>query len=122
LAASSVTKSTRTNDDRSATYLTCTAGASLSLITPDSGNGCDPHGDSRFQKQYHQEIYIMKPVRTLSTALVMSALLVALSGCERQEGPMEKVGKSIDNTAESGGEHVENSGAAIQDAAKGDKK
>ena len=64
----------------------------------------------------------MKPVRTLSTALVMSALLVALSGCQKQEGPMEKVGKSIDNTAESVGEHVENAGEAIQDAAKGDKK
>ena len=64
----------------------------------------------------------MKPVRTLSTALVMSVLLVALSGCQKQEGPMEKVGKSIDNTAESVGEHVENAGAAIQDAAKGDKK
>ena len=45
----------------------------------------------------HQEIYIMKPVKILSAALVISALLVALSGCEKQEGP-------------------------IQDAAKGDKK
>jgi len=64
----------------------------------------------------------MKPVKTLSAALVISALLVALSGCERQEGPMEKAGKSVDNATESVGEHVENAGEAIQDAAKGDKK
>ena len=64
----------------------------------------------------------MKPVKTLSATLVISALLVALSGCEKQEGPMEKAGKSVDNATESVGEHVENAGEAIQDAAKGDKK
>jgi len=64
----------------------------------------------------------MKPVKTLSAALVMSALLVALSGCQKQEGPAEQAGKSIDNAAESVGEHVENAGEAIQDAAKDDKK
>jgi hypothetical protein len=64
----------------------------------------------------------MKPVKTLSAALIMSALLVALSGCQKQEGPAEQAGKSIDNAAESVGEHVENAGEAIQDAAKGDKK
>ena len=64
----------------------------------------------------------MKPVKTLSAVLVISALLVALSGCEKQEGPMEKAGKSLDNATESVGEHVENAGEAIQDAAKGDKK
>ena len=30
---------------------------------------------------------------TLSAALVMSALLVALAGCEKKEGPVEKAGK-----------------------------
>ena len=64
----------------------------------------------------------MKSVKTLSTALVMSALLVALSGCEKQEGPMEKAGKSVDNATESVGEHMEDAGEAIQDAAQGDKK
>jgi predicted small secreted protein len=64
----------------------------------------------------------MKPVKILSAALVISALLVALSGCEKQEGPMEKAGKSVDNATESVGEHIENAGEAIQDAAKGDKK
>ncbi len=63
----------------------------------------------------------MKPVKTLSAALVISALLVALSGCEKQEGPMEKAGQSIDNATESVGDHVENAGEAIQDTAKGNK-
>ena len=64
----------------------------------------------------------MKSVKTLSAALVMSALLVALYGCEKQEGPMEKAGESIDNATESVGDHVENAGEAIQDAATGENK
>lgn len=64
----------------------------------------------------------MKSVKTLSAALVISALLVAFSGCEKQEGPMEKAGKSVDSATESVGEHVEDAGEAIQDAATGDKK
>ena len=64
----------------------------------------------------------MKSVKTLSTVLIMSALLVALPGCEKQDGPMEKAGQSIDNATESVGEHMEDAGEAIQDAATGDKK
>jgi hypothetical protein len=64
----------------------------------------------------------MKSVKTLSAALIMSAFLVALSGCDKQEGPMEKAGKSVDNATESVGEHVEDAGEAIQDAATGDRK
>jgi hypothetical protein len=64
----------------------------------------------------------MKLVKILSAALFMSALLAALPGCDKQEGPIEKAGKSVDNATESIGEHVENAGEAIQDAAKGDTK
>ena len=64
----------------------------------------------------------MKSYKTLGAALLISALLVALSGCEKQEGPMEKAGESIDNATESVGEHIENAGEAIQDAATGDNK
>jgi Flp pilus assembly protein TadD len=63
----------------------------------------------------------MKSYKTLGAALVISALLVALSGCEKQEGPMESAGKSVDNATESLGEHVEDTGEAIQDAAQGNK-
>ncbi|MGB5475235.1 MAG: hypothetical protein WBQ78_17400 [Gammaproteobacteria bacterium] len=64
----------------------------------------------------------MKSVKILSTALLTSALLIALTGCEKQEGPMEKAGKSVDNATESLGEHMEDAGEAIQDAAKDAKK
>ena len=83
---------------------------------------------------------MMKQTRTLSAALVMSALLVALSGCQKQEGPMEKAGKEIDKAAETVGEKmekageevdkaaatvgekIEKAGESIQDAATADKK
>jgi hypothetical protein len=68
-----------------------------------------------------------------STTVVMSALLMALSGCQKQEGPAEKAGKQIDKAAEQAGEkidkagqklgeEVEKAGEKIQDAAKRDKK
>ena len=64
----------------------------------------------------------MKPVRTVGATLVMSALLVALAGCERQEGPAEQAGKNVDNAVDKAGEQIEKAGDSIQDAAKGDKK
>lgn len=62
----------------------------------------------------------MKLTRTLAGTLIMSAMLVALSGCEKQ-GPAEKAGESIDKATESLGEHIEETGEAIQDAAEGNK-
>ena len=38
----------------------------------------------------------MKLVQTISTALAMSALLVTLPGCEKQEGAMEQVGNKVE--------------------------
>jgi hypothetical protein len=64
----------------------------------------------------------MKPGKTLSTALIMTALLAALFGCQKQEGPAEKAGRQVDKAVESVGQQVEKAGDAIQDAAKGDKK
>jgi len=64
----------------------------------------------------------MKPGKTLSTALIMTALLAALSGCQKQEGPAEKAGRQVDKAVESVGQQIEKAGDAIQDAAKGDKK
>ncbi|TDG14195.1 hypothetical protein E2F43_12035 [Seongchinamella unica] len=64
----------------------------------------------------------MKPVKTITSVLLMGALLIALPGCMKQEGPAEKVGKSLDETAESVGDHVEDAGEAVQDAASGDNR
>ena len=62
----------------------------------------------------------MKLANTVSTALIMGALLVALSGCDRNEGPVEKAGKEVDQAAEQAGEKIEEAGEKIQDAAQGD--
>ena len=65
---------------------------------------------------------MMKLGKSVSAALVMSALLVALSGCQKQEGPAEQAGKQVDKTTENAGKQIEKAGESIQDAAKGDKK
>lgn len=64
----------------------------------------------------------MKLGKTVSAALAMSALLVALSGCQKQEGPAEQAGKEVDKAAGKLGQQIEKAGENIQDAAKGDKK
>jgi Flp pilus assembly protein TadD len=65
---------------------------------------------------------MMKIGKTVCTALAMSALIAALSGCQKQEGPAEKAGKEVDKTVEKAGQQIEKAGESIQDAAKGDKK
>lgn len=64
----------------------------------------------------------MKLEKTASAALIVSVLLVALSGCQKQEGPAEQAGKEVDKATEKVGEKIEKAGESIQDAAKGDKK
>jgi hypothetical protein len=63
----------------------------------------------------------MKIVQTISAALAMSALLVALPGCEKQEGPMEQAGEKVDQGVENAGEQIEKAGDGIQAAAKVEK-
>jgi hypothetical protein len=70
----------------------------------------------------HQELMIMKPGKTFSAVLFMSALLVALSACQKQEGPAERAGKEADKAVEKIGQQIEKAGENIQDAAKGNKK
>jgi hypothetical protein len=65
---------------------------------------------------------MMKLDKMVSTSLVMGTLLVALSGCQKQEGPAEQAGKKVDQATEKVGEQVEKAGDSIQDTAKGDKK
>ena len=64
---------------------------------------------------------MMKLGRTMSTAFIMSALLAALFGCQK-EGPGERAGKEVDKAVDKVGEQVKKAGDSIQDAAKGDKK
>ncbi len=65
---------------------------------------------------------MMKFGKTVSVVLGMSALLVALIGCQKQEGPAERAGKEVDKTIEETGQQIEKAGESIQDAAKGDDK
>jgi hypothetical protein len=57
-----------------------------------------------------------------STALMAVVFIAALAGCQKQEGPAERVGKEVDKAAENVGQQIEKAGESIQDAAKGDKK
>ena len=64
----------------------------------------------------------MKLGKTIGAALVTAALLAALSGCQKQEGPAEHAGKEVDKAIEKAGQKIEKAGESIQDAAKGEKR
>ena len=65
---------------------------------------------------------MMRFKRTVTTALIVGALLGALLGCQKKEGPMEQAGKVVDQTVEKVGQQVEKAGDSIQEAAKGENK
>ncbi|NTV70215.1 MAG: hypothetical protein HGA71_08730 [Azonexaceae bacterium] len=65
---------------------------------------------------------MIKPGKTLGVAVMMAALIVAMSGCQKKEGPVEQVGKKVDEATQKVGQEVEKAGSKIQDAAQGNKK
>lgn len=65
---------------------------------------------------------MMRFTETCRAGLIVGTLLVALSGCQKQEGPAEKAGKELDKATEKVGQQIEKAGESIQDAAKGDKQ
>lgn len=64
---------------------------------------------------------MMKLHRMIGTAVVVSALLAVVSGCQKEEGPAERAGKEADKAIEKVGQQIEKAGESIQDAAKGEK-
>ena len=60
--------------------------------------------------------------KTFISTVLLGAVLLALSACQKQEGPAEKAGKEVDKATEQLGQKLEKAGDKIQDAAKGDKK
>lgn len=64
----------------------------------------------------------MRDRRMIAATVVVSALLLALPGCQKQEGPAERAGKEADKALANVGQQIEKAGANLQDAAKGDKK
>ena len=61
-------------------------------------------------------------VKTLGAALAIGILFVTLPGCQKQEGPVERAGKQVDQAVDKVGEKIEKAGESIQDTVKGDKK
>jgi hypothetical protein len=64
----------------------------------------------------------MKLEKFARNALIMIALIAAISACQKPEGPAEHAGKAIDNATEQAGSQIEKAGKDIQDTAKGDHK
>jgi hypothetical protein len=62
------------------------------------------------------------PGKRILSALCIGALVGALSGCQKQEGPAEKAGKEVDKASEKVGQKIEQAGESIKDAAQGNKK
>lgn len=49
-------------------------------------------------------------------------VLIAVSGCQKEEGPAEKAGKAIDNAVQKAGKEIEKAGESIQKSAEEAKK
>lgn len=92
----------------------------LCLSGPGAAIANDPNSDSWNAGQLEMEMTKFR--RSLGIGLIMSALLVALVGCQKKEGPAEHAGKQLDKAAENAGKQIEKIGDSIQDAAKGEKK
>ncbi len=58
----------------------------------------------------------------LMLVLAASTVIAVLSACQKEEGPAERAGKSMDKAVESAGKQIEKTGEKIQDAAKDAKK
>jgi len=59
----------------------------------------------------------MKLSNIISAALVASALLIAIPGCEK--GPAQKAGESVDNAIDNTGDQIENAGDSVKDTVQG---
>lgn len=62
----------------------------------------------------------MKQLQVMALALIIVGT-GAMFSCSRDEGPMEKAGKEVDQAASKAGDKVERAGDTIRDAARGDK-
>lgn len=60
--------------------------------------------------------------KSCCATLAASVLLLLASGCQKQEGPVERAGKQVDNAITKGGEQIEKAGQSIQDSANDAKK
>ncbi len=70
----------------------------------------------------YPEMEMMKPRDSVGAALIIGTLLLALSACQKQEGPAERAGKEADKAVDKVGQQIEKAGEKIQDTAKGVQK
>ncbi|OIQ94078.1 hypothetical protein GALL_239910 [mine drainage metagenome] len=68
----------------------------------------------------YSHIQITKFVAIIGLAFAASALIATLYGCQKPEGPAQKVGKELDQGAAKAGQQIEKTGNTVQNAAKGD--
>ena len=64
---------------------------------------------------------MMKISRSVVAALALGALFAGLSGCKK-EGPAERAGREIDETAEKAGQQLEKAGDKMKDTINDLKK
>lgn len=55
-------------------------------------------------------------------AVAMGMLVMALAGCQKDEGPAERAGKELDKTMGAAGDQIQKVGDSIQDAARDAQK
>ncbi|WP_153115826.1 hypothetical protein [Rhodocyclus tenuis] len=60
--------------------------------------------------------------KALGAAMFASAVLLLASGCQKQEGPVERAGKQVDNAVTKSGEQIEKAGEAIKESARDARK
>ena len=61
---------------------------------------------------------MMTFAKTVAVALLIGVVFMTLPGCQKQEGPAERAGKTVDKAIDQAGEKMEEAGKDIQDAAK----
>lgn len=63
-----------------------------------------------------------KSSRKVMTALLAGVLITGLSACQKEEGPAERAGKTMDNAVKQAGEQIEKAGEKIQEVARDAEK
>ena len=61
---------------------------------------------------------MIKLSKSVWAALVIAALFVGLSGCQKKEGPVERFGKEIDKSVKKAGQQMEKTADKIDDTAR----
>lgn len=63
-----------------------------------------------------------KSGKMLFAACAIGIFVLAISGCQKSEGPVERAGKQVDKAIDNAGQQIEKAGDKIKDAASDAKK